>query len=543
MPRSLSLLSVIILLLTAACSDRAVLRSLDHAESIMESHPDSALLILELIDPTTFHSERNAARYALLFSQALDKNYVDLTDDSLISIAENFYERKDYLRPLMLSYFYHGRILENDRDLPQSLRLYTKSLECARLLGDDFWSGRVASQIAGLYYDTNHNTDFLHYSRIAYDHFMKTGRQTFINYALFDLARATFLAEEYDRAILLCEELSDSALKYHDVDLVGASEALKAKAFYLKKDYHNAISVYENLIDEDLMNYERYAILGLCYLAINEEDKIKEIPMPTDSVCSQEIDALHLMYELAERTKESEKAQDIYGRIALMNDSVLSLSLDQNFGQVLSELYSQEREVRNLEQKSHRFLLMLILLLIIIIVLVSLFYHKRQSEVIDRKIAMASNLEEILSVKENDLNVAHATIRKLFTDKYEFISTLFDFYYSNSANKSLKRKISEEIDKIIEDFSNNEEKILKLEESVDQTCDNLISLIKKDLPGMKQADRLLFLYSVLGFSHNAIALILKEEKMTSVYNRKRRLKDKIKTLDPARAELYLTYFN
>ena len=38
------------------------------------------------------------ARFALLYSQALDKNYIDVTDDSLISFAEAWYTKKCSIR-------------------------------------------------------------------------------------------------------------------------------------------------------------------------------------------------------------------------------------------------------------------------------------------------------------------------------------------------------------------------------------------------------------------------------------------------------------
>ena len=60
---------------------------------------------------------------------------------------------------------------------------------------------------------------------------------------------------------------------------------------------------------------------------------------------------------------------------------------------------------------------------------------------------------------------------------------------------------------------------------------------------MKEADYRLFLFSLLGFSIPAIAVFLKEKKITAVYDRKRRLKDKIKTLDPIKSNRYLAFLN
>lgn len=90
-------------------------------------------------------------------------------------------------------------------------------------------------------------------------------------------------------------------------------------------------------------------------------------------------------------------------------------------------------------------------------------------------------------------------------------------------------------------MSGDKKKIENLERMVDKNCDNVISDLKKDLPGLKEADYNLFLYSILGFSTSTIALFLKEEKLTSVYERKRRLKDKIKQLNSIHRDNYLDF--
>ena len=71
--------SILISVLTFCGRNQAVDESLDRAESCMSASPDSALAILESIDSIHFDSRSQNARYALLKSIALDKNYVNLT--------------------------------------------------------------------------------------------------------------------------------------------------------------------------------------------------------------------------------------------------------------------------------------------------------------------------------------------------------------------------------------------------------------------------------------------------------------------------------
>lgn len=66
-------------------------QTLLYVEQIMAEQPDSALYILEhLPNPTKLTGEAQAL-YALLLTQARYKNYIPVTNDSLIRIAENYY--------------------------------------------------------------------------------------------------------------------------------------------------------------------------------------------------------------------------------------------------------------------------------------------------------------------------------------------------------------------------------------------------------------------------------------------------------------------
>lgn len=79
------------LLAVASCSRTDDAR-LAVAERQMAEHPDSALLTLRKIDATSLN-RHNTALYALLLTQALDKNDVAVNNDSSIRIAVDYYSR------------------------------------------------------------------------------------------------------------------------------------------------------------------------------------------------------------------------------------------------------------------------------------------------------------------------------------------------------------------------------------------------------------------------------------------------------------------
>ena len=102
-----NILPILLLLLAfTACGDKSSLTDvLNRAETLMNEHPDSSLTLLRTLTLDDFQQESNRARYALLHSQALDKNYIDVTGDSLISVAVEYYKDKDDVRSKFLVSF------------------------------------------------------------------------------------------------------------------------------------------------------------------------------------------------------------------------------------------------------------------------------------------------------------------------------------------------------------------------------------------------------------------------------------------------------
>lgn len=68
--------------------------SLDKAEAHLETHPDSAFVALDSLDRRQLNTPELRARHALLYSIALEKCGIGMTNDSIINIAVNYYSSK-----------------------------------------------------------------------------------------------------------------------------------------------------------------------------------------------------------------------------------------------------------------------------------------------------------------------------------------------------------------------------------------------------------------------------------------------------------------
>lgn len=114
----------------ACCHQDSYTRTqMDLADSLMETAPDSALAILDGISPAGIRGKEESARYALLRSMALDKNYVDTTTFDVLQPAIDLYLENGSPDQKLRTYYYMGRIYENKGDKDNALMSFVKGLE------------------------------------------------------------------------------------------------------------------------------------------------------------------------------------------------------------------------------------------------------------------------------------------------------------------------------------------------------------------------------------------------------------------------------
>ena len=150
------LLFLITLLCFCACGT-GIKNELDVIERQMAHSPDSALVQLEKISLGQLHSQGGKARYALLKSMALDKNYIDVTDDSLINVAVNYYSgSRRQPKYKMLAYYYKGIIQKNSGDYPAAIISFEKAGALALEQKNWRYLGLIYRNTGGIFNMTNY---------------------------------------------------------------------------------------------------------------------------------------------------------------------------------------------------------------------------------------------------------------------------------------------------------------------------------------------------------------------------------------------------
>lgn len=103
---------------------------LSEVESLVLTNPDSALFLLKYFIPDE-EDIALKAKYALLLTQAEDKNYIQHTTDSLIVIAVSYYDSIGNTEQSALAHYYLGRVYQDMQNEAAAVREYLIALPLA----------------------------------------------------------------------------------------------------------------------------------------------------------------------------------------------------------------------------------------------------------------------------------------------------------------------------------------------------------------------------------------------------------------------------
>ena len=145
-------ISVLIALLAACTHDTDYNERLVQADSLMTSHPDSALHLLQDIPTDSLRTKADRAYYALLLTQARDKNYVIQTDDSLIRTAVQYYDSMKDNKMQAQAYYLWGSVCRDKNKQTEAIEKYIRATDFAQKAADKVLLGRIYANAGYIYY-------------------------------------------------------------------------------------------------------------------------------------------------------------------------------------------------------------------------------------------------------------------------------------------------------------------------------------------------------------------------------------------------------
>ncbi|MCM1076159.1 MAG: hypothetical protein NC411_02210 [Bacteroides sp.] len=532
---------ILLILLICACNPAAKRNEaiLIEAERLMNEHPDSSLSLLLSVDTAALgRNETRRALYGLLLTQAQFKNSIIPTDDSLINAAKRFYEWSDDKRHSMLANYYYARMRLNANDYSKSLFSFFNSYEQALSLDDKFWIAMNAERICEIYRYTYNYKEMMRFAKIEYQNFKEHGNPLYIHDGLLDVAMGYHYNEKYDSALSIYSQLIDSAHKHNDNELLIYVLRKKGISHLMNSQYDSALYYNRLVANAGYAGAIDSAFLGLTLHRMDSIDRAKEI---MNQISAKNFignwELRHDVYLSLDSLKEALEASD---SLIFVLNNVIGDNINQNLIGSLSDFHHYSVEIEKEKYRYARlvtwFIVFAAVVIIIFFGLISVYRIHRQREQIEKNVSLAMNLKEMMEANDTKINTV---ILSMLGDRFKILDELCKLVYESPNQTHARRKISQEIESMINQYSKDEKKLNELEAYADKHYHGLMSSFRNDFPNLIPNDYLLFLYSIYGFSNPSIALFLGLDNVSKVYDRRKRLKNKIRSFDGENGSIYL----
>ena len=269
------MLTILVSIVVSCKRNYAVDDSLNEAENVMVEYPDSALSILKEIDKSMLKSKAEQARYALLMSQALDKNYIDTTNFDVLQPAIDYYLDKGTPDEKLRTLYYQGVIFINRSELDSAMRCFLKAKDLKNIYTDTLTFAHLLSAQATLYYQTYRIEDAILNNIAASELYHNIGREKFRQSSLIkalDGSISTLNKQRADSIMAITDSLIQNVPE-SKVDL--ALEKLTYGILFDSKEVLK--SVTDTISNINSLSEDMRLDIVLSYLKQQESLKAKKI--------------------------------------------------------------------------------------------------------------------------------------------------------------------------------------------------------------------------------------------------------------------------
>lgn len=391
-----------------SCSSSVKNPLLLSADSLMETHPDSALSILESISSPQKLTRAERAYYAVLLTQAKHKNYIPLDDDSLIQTAVEYYgDRKKSINAARAHYYLGATYYDKGR-MPFAVDEY---LTAIRLMPEENeFMAMMYDNLAECYENDDLDDVAMDTYRSAYKILKGKSDQA---YPLRGIARVFLLQNKKDSALCFYQQGLECALAERDSNLIGVLYHDLAMVYNEVKDYVQADECINNAIK--FLNEE-----NLAYARLSKAD-IQFNLNKLDSASyyyAKDINQLDLygkavsyygLYNIAKKRSEWKTAMENLDAYKLIYDSIQVTKDNEEIAKLMDK-HELEEHKRLLSE--HTKVIMIILTsLFVVLVVMSVFSfmwvdRKRKKRYIDLQKELNQNRVNTVLLNEKESSMS-----------------------------------------------------------------------------------------------------------------------------------------
>ena len=378
------------------------------AEAIMYRYPDSALHILQGIQPDNPSDNEQYATWALLMTQAQYKNQIEQSD-SLINIAYSYFTKHDNAQRKALALYYKGILRHESHHAEDALSFY---LEAATEIEktNDYQLGFLINSEVGLMYLYRKLNDYaMEYFEKAHHNAELSDNQTYIAFSFIYIARAFSQKKQYNKAI----EYYEKAIKIGQVNnypTILASAMNETSFLFLKTGDNKKALQYAKDCIKIKKTDQRIFSLGDTYRYLKMYDSayfyLNQACLSPNIHTARS--AYQALYYISQEEKDYKKAVEYSNKLWFYQDSIGKT--DRNKALIeMQEKYDQQKIINenNLSQiKKDRIIRNVLIALIILSFIIAITNYLYQRKIVSQKQEISEKEEKIryftMKIHENE---------------------------------------------------------------------------------------------------------------------------------------------
>lgn len=367
------------------------------AEAMMYRYPDSALHILQGIQPDIPSENEQYATWALLMTQAQYKNQIEQSD-SLINIAYSYFTKHDNAQRKALALYYKGILRHESHHAEDALSFY---LEAATEIEktNDYQLGFLINSEVGLMYLYRKLNDYaMEYFEKAHHNAELSDNQTYIAFSFIYIARAFSQKKQYNKAI----EYYEKAIKIGQVNnypTILASAMNETSFLFLKTGENKKALQYAKDCIKIKKTDQRIFSLGDTYRYLKMYDSayfyLNQACLSPNIHTARS--AYQALYYISQEEKDYKKAVEYSNKLWFYQDSIGKT--DRNKALIeMQEKYDQQKIINenNLSQiKKDRIIRNVLIALIILSFIIAITNYLYQRKIVSQKQEISEKEEKI----------------------------------------------------------------------------------------------------------------------------------------------------
>ena len=546
--------------LTFGCGQSKHIRqSLDYASSIMKEHPDSARAILANMERSALKSRSLRARHALLYSQALDKCYVDTDNDSLTSVALDYYKSHGTDHEKALAYYYNGIVVLNkDGETEQIIGNMVAAQHYAENTDDTYLKGLICFIVGKQYYNQLSFEEALSNFDIAAEYFEELNLKNNLLISLQYKGISQNMLNMYDEANITFSKAKDLAIETNNINIL---LNIFQNIYFIKidnSDIHDIhkikeefYEVYNKYNNGNIPTYH-YPLWANIHMKLGDYNTAKQYITKSieyyDTHTKKSVGGHYRLAQIEHKLNNDNEAYNSLKKYIDLKDS-LDIENQKSLVQSLEQKYKAKylkESLRHL-QKQHRMTNTIYALSVILALIVGVFTFRRYRHAAKERARKIEELEQYVeqgNSKYAELQEKYNTIAKeierldknksrqssrvldVLKNRIESLHKLSDLAATYGVTNTSKfyNKFQEHIR-----LSNNKNQELMADviTIADLLNYGVITHLRKCHPSLTDYELCYCAFITLGFGTESIRLLFNHSNINSIYTTRAKIRNKL----------------